>query len=222
MRKQFLAITVLLFVSLTSFAQISVRPYYQVDLSSAFNKAEFTLETPKLGYTIGADVNYQIAPNFDIKTGLMFQKMGNKTELAYLSTPDGFVNRQFDLTYNYVSIPLQIQYNLNQDSRFVPYLAVGAALNMNTTNYVKTSYYDLNEELISSTVLELLGNNGGSIRKFNVSAKVDLGFNYKMTDNLSLNMSISTNIFLLSTNNDFISDNRHFNTGIGIGISYKF
>lgn len=234
MTKQFLVITGLLLFSLTSFAQLSVTPYFQVDLGNF-------LEIPstegqllgithdiggefKINYTYGVDVTYDFNPKWSLKTGLMYQEMGNQTGQLHYFEDDVFKSLNREFSHQFVTIPLQAQYNFRADKRFSPYVAFGGALNINTYNSMKTSYFDENNNLTNTTDFELLDYTGGMPRKFNISAKADVGFNYKFTEKWSLNTFISTNALLnpaFGAGNDIIKSH-HFNIGVGMGLKYSF
>lgn len=233
MTKQFFAITGLLFFSLTSFAQLSVTPYFQVDLGNFVStpsqemKETYNLNARlgnqfKVNYTYGLDVTYDFTPKWSLKTGLMFQEMGNQSHLLSYLEDDVFKSRQQQFSHRFITIPLQAQYNFRAGKRFSPYVALGGALNINTYNSIKTSYFDEYNNLTSVTNFELIDYYGGNPQRFNFSAKADVGFNLKLTEKLSLNTFVSGNMLLNPSidRRDFRS--RHFNIGAGLGLKYSF
>jgi long-subunit fatty acid transport protein len=233
MKKSLFAIVGLFLFSFNSFAQISVTPYFRVDASnflmtpSKEMKLEYGITTQmnqkfKLNYTYGFDVNYDFSPKWSLKTGLMYQEMGSRSGQAYYFEDNVFKSWEREISHKIISIPIQAQYNFRADKRFSPYIALGGAVGLNTYNSIKTTYFDEQNNVSNITDFELLSYAGGMPRKFNISAKADFGFNYKLTEKLSLNMFMSGNMLLTPSTQNVDFNNRHFNIGTGLGLKYSF
>lgn len=234
MKNQFFAIVGLCLFSLTSFAQISVTPYFQADFSNFIStpskelKLEYDLSTQlgneyKLNYTYGFNVNYDFTEKWSLKTGIMFQEMGSQSDKSYfLNDDEQFEAIHYELSHKFISIPIQAQYNFRAGKRFSPYIALGGALALNTSNRITTTLFDTNDEIDDVIENELLNFYGGTPRKFNISAKMDIGFNYKLTEKVSLNTFVSGNMLLNPATKSTDFSMRHFNIGAGVGLKYSF
>lgn len=233
MKKTVLAIVGLFLFSFSAFAQLSVTPYFRVDVSNFIStplsklRKDYNLKTElgdnfKLNYTYGFDVNYDFSPKWSLKTGLMYQEMGSRSGQAYYFEDNVFKSLERELSHKIISIPIQAQYNFRADKRFSPYIALGGAVGFNAYNSMKTTYFDEQNNVTNTTDYKLLAYSGGMPRQFNVSAKADFGFNYKLTEKLSLNVFMSGNMILTPIHQRFGYSNRHFNIGTGIGLKYSF
>lgn len=233
MTKQFFAITGLLLFSLTSFAQLSVTPYFQVDLGNFLHIPPKEMKVlyginPTLGdhfkvnYSYGLDVTYDFTPKWSLKTGIMLQEMGHKSYKLHYFENDVFKGKQVTSSLKFITIPVQAQYNFRAKKRFSPYIAFGAALNINTQNTLQTTYFDANNNITDITNIPLTVSYAGSPQQFNISTKVDFGFNYKLTNHLSLNAFISNNALLRSAVSRIDDRFHYFNIGAGVGLKYSF
>lgn len=222
MKKSILAIAALFIFSFPSFAQMTITPYVQANLSSAIpfkNKQSYKDNlSPKLAYTFGVNVDYAFNEKWSLKTGLMFQNMGDKYAYSPVSP---LIDTWFDAyelkqNYQFINLPIQAQYNFNAESKFSPYVALGAAVNWNVNSYYVSNLY-LNEEKIDRTKEEFDNDYKQTI---NFSLKTDVGFRYQFNERLSLNTFFSGNMLLLPTTKNNYYEPHHFNIGLGVGVGY--
>ena len=136
-----------------------------------------------------------------------------------MNNDEQFEAIHYELSHKFISIPIQAQYNFRAGKRFSPYIALGGALALNTSNRITTTLFDTNDEIEDVIENELLNFYGGTPRKFNISAKMDIGFNYKLTEKVSLNTFVSGNMLLNPATKSTDFSMRHFNIGAGVGFS---
>lgn len=94
------------------------------DFISYFNNYYDSIESPKIGWGFSFGIEYELNNKFQIKTGLNYKNIGEKTEYIrpsayyiinnvqipfYQNTSD---NYYINNTYTYVSLPINIQYNI--------------------------------------------------------------------------------------------------------------
>lgn len=232
MKKPIVVISLLMFISAFANAQISIMPYAQGDFSHYFFSPESSdkevakkskdILKPKLGYTFGVNVNYKFNQNWSLQTGLMFQEMGEKTlKTNFNSNPQIDTWDAFSIThhYQYINIPIQASYHFTTDGKLSPYVALGAALNINTQSFIKSTLYE--DELRETTKIDIENLEHLDIRPVNFSTKVDFGFSYELSEKVHLNTFLSGNMLLLTTSKNHIYKQRHFNIGLGIGVGYS-
>lgn len=234
MKKSILLIVAITFFSAFANAQITITPYAQADFCTRILSPESTLSpemveniqelyAPKIGYTTGINVQYDFNSKWAFKTGLMFQDMGSKvseTDLIF-TNPDIVLFDAYKLIehYQFINIPVQMQYNFNADSKFSPYIAFGGSVNLNVNNYVISTLYTV-EEVYDRTKFQFDDASDYEKQTINFSVKTDVGFRYKLNEKFDLNTFISGNVLLLPTNQNNSYNPRHLNIGIGFGVGY--
>lgn len=231
MKKSITFLVTFLLISVFSNAQITFTPYVQADFTSYtafiidgdFQDYEAYQELldykqnfsqPMLIYNTGIYINYPINEKWEIKSGLTFQEMSDRT---VRNQPIGFPNldKIENISYhNFLTIPLQVQYNLKPIKRLSPYFSFGSNLYRNIeSGYRDIIYYGNGRVSETYDVINIL-------RKVNFSLKTDFGFEYKITEKLNWNAFISSNFLILPTiKNDFFNL-RHYNIGLGLGLGY--
>lgn len=231
MKKSTLLIITILSLSTFVNAQWTITPYARVDYSNKTAHEVIVLmgcdypergySRPKFGGTVGIDLNYDFTPNWSLKTGLMFQEMGNNIPRyqLYISDIKGYLNQYGEVTLQFISVPIQAQYNFNSKKRFSPYIALGTALNINILNDESRTHFYSNEGIKTTTILSL-SETDYTMRRFNISTKIDVGFNHKLTEKVSLNSSISLNRLMLSISENRYLTEKYYNIGLGLGIGY--
>lgn len=229
MKKITLLLFTLFFISAFANAQMTITPYGQVDYSRKFVENtgwcytgwEGLYTRPKLSYAFGADVQYNFTPNWSIKTGLMFQEMGNNmVRKIYISEEKGYLNLYSKVSLQFINIPLQAQYNFRASKRFSPYIALGGTASRNISGSKTTTRFYSNEG-IETTTKTPIAEIAYLEKKYNFSIKTDIGFTYKLNEKLSLNTFISRNVQLLKTSISPDAIDRYYNNGLGVGLSFK-
>ena len=118
-----------------------------------------TLEIAKLGYTVGANVEYKINKKIKVVSGILFSDCGERTKkYSLVSVPAGQdpIMYSYNFHYYYLNIPLKVDYYLlTRKLKF--YVAAGISANV-----------FLNQKVTSITTY------GNSDTK--VNSKVDPGF----------------------------------------------
>jgi opacity protein-like surface antigen len=208
----------IIFIFAFANAQITITPFVQGDLAHVanFSDPDNSGEDPKFSYSLGVGINYAFSKKWELKSGLTFQDMGNKWETNLYVTSgvnpiDKIAQR---VHYQFLSIPIQLQYNFNTNKKTTPFVALGTSLNWNVNNigYYNTFYR-------GEPVLELKGDIQ-DIRQFNLGANLNTGIKQQLTEKLNLNVFISGNLLLLKTSKDAFDNARHFNVGLGLGLGY--
>lgn len=233
MKKSILLILTLTFCLAFAKAQITIMPYGRMDFSNNINHqmhpimdcdTDFELDIYKFSTTVGIDVNYIFTRNWSLKTGIMYQEMGNRQIGGMTrSSNNRLVNINREVAIHYLNLPLQIQYNFRPQKTFSPYIAVGSIFHLNTSNSLKTIRYDEHSMpyLLSETSSLRSNVDNYTARKYNVSIKADIGLNYQLTSKLFLQNFLSANFLLLPTIDDTNSEIKHYNIGLGLGLGYS-
>ena len=92
-----------------------------------------SIERPKLGYSFGAVIMYQINRRFSIEAGILYSEKGERTK--YLDIIDT-INKSNPLRklstsnkYTYIDIPLKFCYYFSEDY-YSPYISLGFSTNI--------------------------------------------------------------------------------------------
>lgn len=221
MKKSIFTIFTLLILSAFANAQITIMPFVQGDFAHLvrFSNARYQEDfTPKLSYTFGISGNYAFSKKWELKSGLIFQDMGGQREINISFQPGNtFEYALQEIHYQFISIPIQMQYNFNSSRKITPFIAFGTSVNWNINSYI------FGEGISNGEVVEEEKSDVKDItRTLNLGTNFSTGLQRKLTKKLNLNLFISGNILLLSTRiSEFNFENaRHFNIGLGIGLGY--
>ena len=200
-----LAASIFLFISLISFAQeseslkesrfsmgLSFSPDYTYRtlialpssrVSSGVISLRNDLESPRLGFTVGALVLMRLNERISLETGIKYSDKGEKIDDLQLTyaTPDPSApdKATFIYKYQYLDVPFKVNYSLTT-GRFEFFLSAGASLNLfvRSQSVARFSYAD--KEKIETTQDYV------SLNRFNISGIIGVGFNYELLPKLHL------------------------------------
>lgn len=140
-------------------------------------------ETPKIGYTAGVNVCYNINTNFGIESGIQYSNKGYQTKIEYLlfGGPGFFEPIETKNRYNFhcIDIPLKLNFTTGTGNvRFFSSLGI-------TTNFfgketqIRYFYYPNRTDKSS-------GPTGFDYNDVNISPTVSVGIDYKIKGGMNL------------------------------------
>lgn len=236
MKKIFSSILVLFFLSIlnTSLAQgvyqnkswalgIILSP----DLSNttiqsvnSFPEAPPVFDYTKLAFTGGFQASYVFSPLVSFETGLLFANRGYsyRPDFSYTysdNTPEPIIDVLNRINYNYLDIPLKVnfKFNLNKISFFTSAgLAPGILVNSNTVR-IKSYMNDFSKERIKNTE---------EINKFNLTSTLSFGTDIGIKESWVLRFEP---MFRYSLINLYPDENRApknlYSLGLNFALFYK-
>ena len=230
MKKSIIFIFTLLLISTFAKAQITITPFVQGDMSHFITIAKSDFKTvaktvrqditqPKITYSTGIMLNYVFSEKWELKTGVEFQDMGDRYKFNFDVIGITENGQDYDVLeelnhFQFINIPIQLQYNFINDKKSIPFIAFGLGWNRNINNYSTKEYYN-NQKLVFEEKI-----NEFDVQKSNFTFNLDGGFRQQLTEKLNLNLFLSGNILLFSTFNSTLFGHRHFNIGLGVGLGY--
>ncbi len=230
-----LAISTFFFILFTTIlkAQISFMPYFRADFSTIELKQAdpnfaltYGVSTPKLGYVFGVNIHYQFKEKWSVNSGFLLQNMRDRVNRSLsefdvphpVGTPD-FDALKLDHRYTFLSIPLQLQYNFRIDKNVTLFTALGGTFDFHIDDtYIFLLYQ--NGEIIQQTTEPTIDLFIANTEPFNLSAKLDIGITYNLTERIALHTFLAGSMLIVPISGPDVYDTQHFNTGLGLGISY--
>lgn len=83
---------------------------------------------PKMGFALGAGINYSLAKNFSLLTSIGYEAKGGKTSVVFTnSSGEPIGTGEMKWSYNYFSIPVLLQYSTSTKHSF--FVNAGAFFN---------------------------------------------------------------------------------------------
>ncbi len=155
-------------------------------------------EIPRISYTGGLNVGYQISKNVGIETGIQYSEKGYARELEDLVYGDmidprlGFIypesstspieNIRINYRFNYLDIPLKAVFKLgNRKLRFIGSIGVVTNVFLNEKRTIRYEYEDgRTSRKVSSTPNEY--------NSVNVSPTLSIGVDYKLSEKFNLRL----------------------------------
>lgn len=178
-----------------------------------------TLHNPKLNYSLGIDFTHQLNDKLSIRAGLAFQDIvdiGSKTKVE----PSGIY--EFDqfrsvTHYQYLQLPIGVQYSLSQKQKWSFFVDFGWNINYFVKNYQDITTFS-NDKKIERNRTKF---ENTSYREINFGLQTGLEINYNISDKLFCRFVTSGDIFRLSFNKESNLLARHYNYGISVGLGYN-
>jgi len=169
------------------------------------------------GYSAGLMMGQNFTPHSGFELHALYGIMGQRYTLQ--ATPDSSVDLQ--TTLQYIKIPVLYRYIINPSSRLQFYAAAGAQLSIRMGAY----------QSINGTKVEAPEDATREFQDFfyetDLAAVAQLGLEYRMTENWSLNAYAHFEHSLIDMEDKVLKDPSRGSTfnmgvGLGIGVSYLF
>lgn len=175
------------------------------------------IHKPKLGYRLGVDVTHSLSDKITLRTGLGFQDMGEKIPKTELR-PAIFDFDSYKEVYHYqfIHLPVAIQYALTEREKWKSYLDFGGSVNWNVNNYSKIVKYADGKRVGHSKN----DYDNDIFQTINYGLELGFGMNYNISEKLSCRFLASGDMLLLPNIKDITYLYRYYNYGITIGIGY--
>jgi len=140
-------------------------------------------KTISFSYSGGAKINYSFNEKFELSTGVLFQKIGDKSQIYEADTIKGFANaRYYKTQFIHLEIPINLEYNFSDKFYIVFGLSFTQKIKDNIEEF--TDYGNSEFVLSKKEIFD-----GSLIAKKNLL--LNFGIGYKKT--------IGDNIFFVST-----------------------
>ena len=177
-----------------------------------------TLEIPKLGYTLGANVVYHLNKKISIESGLLFSDKGDKTKKYVLeNSPTGElpINNTFIYHYFYLDIPLKANYYI-LTGKVKLFLTAGISTNVFLTKKEISilGYSNMDTKKNSSTV-------NSEYSRFNFAVIAGFGMNCKMANKLNLKLEPIYRRSITSITSNTPIKEYLYSIGLNVGIYYN-
>jgi hypothetical protein len=141
------------------------------------------IERPKIGYSGGINFCYQLTKFMGIETGIQYSNKGYKTRNRTLiwdgSLPEVPDRIKSIYNYHYIDIPLKVNFSLGKNKvRF--FSSLGIVGNVFIDEIQKNIFVYSNRKEIDNFSTNY------DYHRFNVSASISAGIDYKLSNNSSL------------------------------------
>ncbi len=226
--KSIISLFISLIFALSVNAQTSIIPYFgatgskyflsSTDDTDLYLASMRKIHTPKLGYRFGVDVTHSLSDKVALRTGFGFQDMGEKVPITELR-PAIFDFDSYKEVYHYqfIHLPIAIQYALTEREKWKSYLDFGGSVNWNVNNYSKIVKYADGKRVGHSKN----DYDNDIFQTINYGLDLGFGMNYKISEKLSCRFLVSGDILLLPNIKDITYLYRYYNYGISVGIEYN-
>jgi hypothetical protein len=174
------------------------------------------IEHPKLGYTTGLAMQYQITPKLALATGVNYSLKGYETKnLSYRFLDDSsqyvYAPAYQGFIFKYIDVPLQLRMTTgNKSVQFV----YGFGVNINLlleSRFISDFEYGNYHQNIATT---------NKYRKLNISPSIYLGVKYTPTAKINIFFEPTLRYQLLK-NIDATITERLYNIGLNISTFYR-
>lgn len=165
-----------------------------------------SIEKPRLGFSTGINVGYQLRNKIRVSTGLTYFDLGESIDSNVVTYVDKYVNH-----YHYIGIPLKITYFLSTQ-KIMPFICGGFSENffINQQTTYQSAYFKGKRTFTSNNELS----------KTNMMASFSLGIETKLSNNWFFNIDVNYNQSLNSIKKSPLKRSL-FNAGIGLSIIKK-
>jgi hypothetical protein len=216
----------LIFAAVTN-AQTALTPYFGVtgskyllsstDKSDRYVESMRKIHSLKIGYRFGFDATHSLSDKVTLRTGFGFQDMGEKVPKTELR-PAIFDFDAYKEVYHYqfIHLPIGIQYALTEREKWKSYLNFGGSVNWNVNNYSKIVKYADGKRVGRSK-----NNYDNDIfQTINCGFELGFGMNYKISEKLFCRFLASGDLLLLPNIKDIQYLYRYYNYGVSVGVGY--
>ncbi len=220
-RIKILTVLLLIFTVLNSLAQskwsIGLCSYPKIDnriILPEKNSKEYVdyrndNETYNLGLDYGFDIQYMIADNWGIGSGLFFSFKSYKTEEDRLIDPCfspitcGYNTEFYTYKFKYLQVPIHVIWNKKTDKLLSFQFSGGLSINYRLENKV---IYTLNGTTEENNENEITRDFDGNINSFDIAVDLGLGLTIGLTKNIDLRIIPSLNFSVIPYQNEDIKN----------------
>ncbi len=171
-------------------------------------------DNPKIGYTIGANVCYQIIKSIGLETGIKYSNKGYKNIYIYRNTQNLQMTNKLYYSYHYIDFPIKINI-LIIEKKINFFSSMGFTTNFLIKDSMTAIYIYPNGDKKT----EKSGTTDSPINRINFSPTVSIGMNYKINDRISLRIEPEFRHSLIRTidKKNYPYSEYLWNLGINIG-----
>jgi len=169
-----------------------------------------------IGYHVGVNVQFPIAPEFYFQPGLMFSTKGAKSEFTFLG-----VTSTNTYKLSYIELPLNLVYKAQVGSGYVmlgfgPYVAYGIGgkhINEIGSLTNESSIKFKNETDLAESL------SGNYVKPFDAGANILFG--YEMASGIFIQLNAQLGMLNINPKNNPENDATLKNTGFGLSLGYR-
>jgi hypothetical protein len=157
-------------------------------------------EISKIGYNIGLNTEFTITEKISIESGVSYSNKGYKSKkidaiFPQGPEPSGLVAVQISYLFNYIEIPLQLNYKVgNNKLRFIS--SFGASINIMLSAQEKTKIF-YGDGSSQTNKLKVDNSYTYAYNKLNIFPTISLGAEYLLNNNLTLRVQPTFNYGVL-------------------------
>ena len=197
-------------------------------------------ETYMLGVDYGFNIQYRIAENWALRSGLIYSRKGYKTEEDRIIDPCfspitcGYNTEFYTYEFKSMQLPLQMVWN-KKIGNLISFEFLGGL--MVDYRYENKVIYSLTGDSGKNTEKEISRDFDGNINSFDVLATLGVGINIRLIGNIDFSIIPSVNFSLIPVKNEDIKnhiyninlfknvsrDNKEilYTAGLSIGLRYN-
>ncbi len=182
----------------------------QSDNSSQFLKESYdSLETPKLGYTLGLNGVYSFNSKLALSLGFLFSDKGEKLKTNILDAFSNYKNH-----YYFIDFPLKLKYTII-DSKIKFYGNLGVSTNLFLQHRIAYT-------LSGSSFSDIIQGNSKDISKVNMAFNVGLGIDCPLSSRWFFKAEVGYKQSFTSITANTNLKRYLFSFGPTLGLFYKF
>lgn len=166
-----------------------------------------SLETSSVGFQMGGIVRYTINENFDLSSGIYYQRAGYNIDTLMQAQ---IANMKF--RYGFIRVPLRLHYNFRNGKVNRPFLAAGLAANYCVAD--KTTYTQFGR----ATVIELKKNK--ITGKIITDVNLTIGIMKEISPNTTFHLGLDGALSLQPLEKGDLA-RKLWNSGIWISLTHK-
>lgn len=137
--------------------------------------------SPKIGYTLGANVCYNFFKSIGLETGVQYSNKGYKNIYTYRNTQNLQLTDKFYYSYHYIDIPIKINILI-----IVKKISFFSSIGITTNFLIKDSMSVIYIYPNGDKKTEKSRTTDSPINKINFSPTASIGMVYKLNDRISL------------------------------------
>jgi len=175
-----------------------------------------SIDIPKMGFTAGISVGYDVSPLISVESGVYYSDKGYQTQwyIPYSDVQSQSVSTRFIYSYYYIDIPFIVDVVLLNKSKFKAYIKAGFVFDF-FEKAVTTSIEQDNNNTTSWS------NDYSRYNTLNISALGGIGIEYKCCNRISLKLEPSLKYGLYRIVETPITAYL-WNAGVNVGVNYYF
>lgn len=173
----------------------------------------------KLGMNLGLTYDYMLKKYLSIESGIIYDQRGFTNEVIITNVEGAETGEKLTSKYNfdYVSIPLKIEYNYGKKAYFF------GAIGVTPSYLVQAKMIIPSAELEGGTFFGQKIDLTKDVNRFDLGGLAEVGFGYKFNEKLWLYSAFSyQRSFTSITNSNYLANSeiKHYGMNVNLGLKY--